>query len=79
VPSTKLGIVIAVLLANVTTVLPTATRVPARIDAVSFPVLINATVVGSDLMSGSDARAKINFGRNGLKELALAIAKLETA
>jgi len=29
--------------------------------------------------SGSDARAKINFGRNGLKELALAIAKLETA
>jgi len=28
---------------------------------------------------GSDARARINFGPNGLKELALAIAKLEAA
>jgi DNA helicase-2/ATP-dependent DNA helicase PcrA len=29
--------------------------------------------------NGSDARAKINFGPHGLKELALAIAKLEAA
>lgn len=29
--------------------------------------------------SGTDARAKINFGAQGVKELLLAIAKLETA
>jgi len=29
--------------------------------------------------SGNDARAKINFGAQGIKELLLSIAKLETA
>jgi len=29
--------------------------------------------------SGSDARAKINFGAQGIRELLLSIARLETA
>jgi DNA helicase-2/ATP-dependent DNA helicase PcrA len=58
------------------TVTPTATGPSLRIGQSVFHTKFGEGVIVTLEGSGEDARAQVNFGRHGMKWLALAVAKL---